>query len=54
MKLYCDNETAVSIAHAVQYDMYIAKHVEIDKTFYKRKARGRYLYAICSNNTIDG
>ena len=38
MKLYCDNKTAINIAHnPVQHNR--TKHVEIDKHFIKEKLR---------------
>ena len=36
MKLYCDNKSAINIAHnPVQHDQ--TKHIEIDKHFIKEK-----------------
>ena len=36
MKLYCDNKSAISIAHnPVQYDQ--TKHIEVDRHFIKEK-----------------
>ena len=39
MKLYCDNKTAISIAHnPVLHDR--TKHVEVDKHLFKEKIEG--------------
>ena len=44
MKLYCDNKSAISIAHnPVQHDR--TKHIEIDKHFIKEKLDS----GLCSN-----
>jgi len=43
MKLYCDNKSAINIAHnPVQHDR--TKHVEVDKHFIKEKLDSGIIY----------
>jgi len=37
MKLYCDNKSAISIAHNLFYQSYRTKHIEVDMHFIKEK-----------------
>ena len=55
MKLYCDNKSAISIAHnLVQHDR--TKHIEIDRHFIKEKLENgliTILYVSSSNQLAD-
>ena len=43
MKLYCDNKSAINIAHnPIQHDR--TKHIEVDRHFIKEKLEERVVY----------
>jgi hypothetical protein len=47
MRLYCDNKSAIGIAHnSVQHDR--TKHVEVDKHFIKEKIEWTDLHTLCA------
>lgn len=55
MKLYCDNKSAISIAHnLIQHDP--TKHIDIDRHFIKEKLKSSLVtipYVSSSNKLVD-